>query len=354
MELDERKFKILEAVIRNYLITGEPVGSRTISKIEDICVSSATIRNEMADLEDMGYIIQPHTSAGRVPTDKGYRIYVDSLLRCREEELKEIDLRKKKLKAKEEQILRLQEEYNLKMEQIDVVMKTIAKSLADNTNYATVISSPKTTDNIIKFLQLSRIENNKLLVVIVLERNTIRNKVFSINENITDRDINKINMLLNTTIVGLSVNKLKEQMLLINRETVFNNILYEILTIVLSTIQNTDDLQIYTSGTTNIFKYPELSNTDIARALISTFEEKNDLEALITKASSNEGGIQFYIGEETSLKSMTACSVVTATYELGGGISGTIGIIGPKRMDYEMVVETLSSFRNLLDDLFEK
>ncbi|MDU0938978.1 MAG: heat-inducible transcriptional repressor HrcA [Clostridiales bacterium] len=351
MELDERKFKILEAVIRNYLITGEPAGSRTISKDPDLSLSSATIRNEMADLEDMGYIIQPHTSAGRVPTDKGYRLYVDSLLASKE---KAILSRQELLKKKEKEIEAIRREYESRMEEVEGVMRAVARTLAQDTNYATVVSSPMGNTSRIKFIQLSKLEERKLLVVIVLDGNVIRNKVFMVSEEISDKNILKLNMMLNTTVAGITLDELEKQLNRLDSKSGKEHLLKEVLSIIYQTLKNADDVQIYTSGATNIFKYPELSDSEIARDLITTLGEKESLASLITRTESNADGIQFYIGEESPVKSMKDCSVVTATYELGNGISGTIGIIGPKRMDYEMVVETLNSIRLMLDDLFEK
>ena len=156
MELNERKEKILDAIIRNYLDTGEPVGSRTISKNSDLNLSSATIRNEMSDLEEDGFIIQPHTSSGRIPTDKGYRFYVDHML-------KQIDEREKKVSEREELIIE-------KMDKVDAMMENMAKVLANNTNYATMVTTPKSLGNKIKFVQLSLLEDKQLLLTVVSDK----------------------------------------------------------------------------------------------------------------------------------------------------------------------------------------
>ena len=351
MELDDRKFKILEAVIRNYLQTGEPVGSRTISKDSDMALSSATIRNEMADLEEMGYIIQPHTSAGRIPTDQGYRLYVDSILRQKEHEISRRDAL---IKKRENELAKIKEEYASKMDRVEEVMQAVARTLANDTNYTTMISSSVGGGHKIKFVQLSRVEQHKLLVVIVMENNIIRNKVFMISETLSDESLLKLNMMLNTTVTGLTVEELERQLVRLERENGSQPLLREVLDIIFETVRNADDVQIVTGGTTNIFKYPELCVSEIARDLITALEDKKGLSSLISPVSPDDGSIRFYIGEETPVKSMKDCSVVTATYELSDGVSGTIGIIGPKRMDYEMVVETLNNIRMRLDDLFKK
>ena len=351
MELDERKFKILEADIRNYLQTGEPVGSRTISKDSDMALSSATIRNEMADLEEMGYIIQPHTSAGRIPTDKGYRLYVDSILQQKEHE---INRRDALIKKREKELAKIKEEYASRMDRVEEVMQEVARTLANDTNYTTMISSYVGGGHRIKFVQLSRVEVHRLLVVIVMEGNIIRNKVFMTSDVLSDDSLLKLNMMLNTTVTGLTVEELENQLARIEKEHGSQPYLREVLDIIFETVRNADDVHIVTGGTTNIFKYPELCVSEIARDLITALEDKKGLTSLISPVSPQDGSIKFYIGEETPVKSMKDCSVVTATYELSDGVSGTIGIIGPKRMDYEMVVETLNNIRMRLDDLFRK
>ena len=190
MQLDERKKIILKAIIRNYLETGEPVGSRTISKYTDLNLSSATIRNEMADLEEMGYILQPHTSAGRIPSDLGYRLYVDMMMKEKE---KEVDELKELLIEKEGKL--------------DHLLKQTAKLLATNTNYATMISAPSIHKNKLKFIQLSRVEKNKLLAVIVVEGNVIKNTMLDVDQVLTDEMVLKLNILLNTHLNSASYSR---------------------------------------------------------------------------------------------------------------------------------------------------
>lgn len=184
LELSERQLTILDAIIRNYLATGEPVGSRTISKYTDLNLSSATIRNEMSDLEEMGYIVQPHTSAGRIPSDKGYRLYVDHLIETN-------DKKEKELSDMKELVI----ENTEKMEQ---VLKQAAKVLANNTNYATLVSAPDVNHNKVKFIQLSQVDDQHLLAVIVMNNNMVRNKMLDLYEPLDNETILKLNILLNT------------------------------------------------------------------------------------------------------------------------------------------------------------
>ena len=341
MELDERKRKILQAIIRNYLETGEPVGSRTISKYTDLNLSSATIRNEMADLEELGYIIQPHTSAGRIPSDKGYRLYVDKMMEDKEREVEEM---KEMLLEKEDKM--------------DHLLKQVAKVLANNTNYATMISAPAVHHNKLKFIQLSRVDEKQLLAVIVVEGNMIRNNILHVDEALDDETLLKLNMLLNTSLNGLSIGEINLGMIanMKQKAGIHSQIISDVIDAVAEAIRADEDLEIYTSGANNIFKYPELSDGNKASEIISAFEEKRQLTELVQETLSDEKntGIQVYIGEETPMSTMKDCSVVTATYELGSGMKGTIGVIGPKRMDYEKVVDALKNLKHQMDKLYEE
>ena len=342
MELDERKKKILQAVIRNYLETGEPVGSRTISKYTDLNLSSATIRNEMSDLEEMGYILQPHTSAGRIPSDKGYRFYVDTMLGEREREVEEL---KGLLLEKDEKM--------------DTLLKRVARVLATNTNYAAMITTPQYQRNKLKFIQLSKVDEHQLLAVVVVEGNVIKNTMLQVEEDLDDATLLKLNILLNTHLNGLSIDEINLAMIseMKQQAGVHSGSVNGVIDAVAEAIRSDEDLKIYTSGTNNILKYPELTdNREKTSELINVFEEKKALGELVQDSLSEENntGIQVYIGNETPVQSMKDCSVVTATYELGEGMRGTIGIIGPKRMDYDKVIGTLKTLMNELDTLYKK
>ena len=341
MQLTERKMTILNAIVRNYLATGEPVGSRTISKEQDLNLSSATIRNEMADLEEMGLIMQPHTSAGRIPSDQGYRVYVDAMLKDKEQE---VDHMKEILLDKEEKL--------------EDLLKQIARQLAVNTNYATMISVPQIQRNKLKFIQVSRVDEQHLLATIVIEGNVIKNKMIPIDQQIDDATILKLNIVLNTHLNGLAVEDINLGMITVMKQEagIHSEIIGNVIDVAAESIRDDEDLEIYTSGANNIFKYPELSDNQKASELINTFEDKSDLTSLVeeTLSAGGENGIQVYIGNETPVQAMKDCSVVTATYELGEGMRGTVGIIGPKRMDYDRVVNTLKDMMHQLDTLYRK
>ena len=339
--LNERKLTILHAIIKTYLETGEPVGSRTISKYTDLNLSSATIRNEMSDLEELGYIVQPHTSAGRIPSDKGYRLYVDMLMEEKEQELSE-----------------MQEQMLEKADKMEHLLKQAARVLASSTNYATMVSTPMNSVNKIKFIQLSMVDEEQVIAVIVLGGNVIKNKIINLEEPLSNENLLKLNMLLNTTLNGMSIEEISLGLIARLKEQagIHSEVIGDVLDAVADAIQIDEDMHIYTSGATNIFKYPELSDKQSAQEIISAFEEKQQLTELVTQTLSREEstGIQVYIGDEAPVQNMKDCSVVTATYELGDGMKGTIGIIGPKRMDYEHVLKSMKRLQNELDQMFHK
>jgi heat-inducible transcriptional repressor len=347
MEMNERKIKILKAVIRNYLDTGEPVGSRTISKYTDLNLSSATIRNEMSDLEEMGYIIQPYTSAGRIPSDAGYRFYIDDMMKEKQQEL---DIREEELNKKEELLIE-------KVDRVEELLQNVAKTLAANTNYATMVAAPAKRGRTIKFIQISQLEKGKILAVLVLEGNTIKNTIIENDTPLDTEACLKLNILLNTSVNGLTLEEINLAIIskMTSQAGEYGMLIRDILDAVAVTASSGDDLQIYTSGAMNILKYPELSDNSKASELIYTLEEKKTLTNLINDSldEDNDGDIKVYIGEETPVDSMKDCSVVTATYELKDGAKGTIGIIGPKRMDYEKVVRTMKNIKTQLDDAFK-
>lgn len=342
MELDERKLKILQAIIRTYLDTGEPVGSRTISKYTDLNLSSATIRNEMSDLEELGYILQPHTSAGRIPSDKGYRLYVDTMLDARESEVQS-----------------LKEELEEKAEKIDEVLKKVAKYLAANTNYATMVSGPRYQTKKVKFIQITSVDREHLLAVIVLDNNVVKNQMIRVGEPVSQEMVVKLNFILNTTLNGLDVLEINLAVIQGLKEQLgeHTQVVDSVIEVIGRTLVEEDDLEVYTSGATNILKYPELSDKTKAAEILGAFEEKKILHNWLGLPDRSQTGeshdIQVYIGDETQMDTMKDCSMVTATYQIQEGVYGKIGIVGPKRMDYDKVVGTLNSLMGQLDDIFK-
>ena len=264
MELSERKQKILEAIIRNYMESGEPVGSRTVSKYTDLNLSSATIRNEMADLEEMGYILQPHTSAGRIPSDKAYRLYVDTMLQRKDQEVEE-----------------MRELMVEKADKIDLLLKQVAKLLAQNTNYTSMVTKPKYEHKKIKFIQLNKISDTQLLVLVILDNNHVNNKFIELESGLDDGVAAQLNFLINTALNGLDFTEINMAIMQKIKDQAgdYVDLASSILDCISEVMSEEDDSEIFTSGATNILKYPELTDKENMTELLSTFEEKQMLAA---------------------------------------------------------------------------
>lgn len=342
MELDDRKVRILKAIVSNYLETGEPVGSRTISKLADMNVSPATIRNEMADLEEMGYICQPHASAGRIPTDAGYRFYVDSIM---------ADKDALQIGAQEERENLLQ-----RVDKLEKLLKQVAKVLAANTQYATLVTMPQ-YNNTVKFIQLSQVDETTLLAVIMVDGNIVKNKLIKTTYSLKNEEILKFNILLNTFLQGAALSDINLELIQTMKVQAgeYAEILETIFQGIMEAIHEADDLKVYTSGATNVLKYPELANSASAEKLLGTLEDIEDKEEFakhVEDVIQQDSDIQILIGKENSDENLKDCSLVTATYKMPEGAKGTIGIIGPKRMDYKKVVTMLKDLTGELDDIF--
>ena len=340
MQLDDRKWTILKAIIQTYLDTGDPVGSRTISKMSDLNLSSATIRNEMSDLEEMGLIIQPHTSSGRIPSDKGYRLYVDRLM-----------------EEKEAEVSQMRQLMISREDKMEMLLKQIVRYLAVNTNYATMITSPQYHRTKLKFIQLSIVDDGQILATVVAEGNVVKNRIIHMEHGLKRDQVLQLNIQLNSRLNGLTIEQINLATIskLKQEAGIQSDLISQVLDAVADAISREEDIEVYTSGATNIFRYPELSSdTDKASGLIHAFEEKHPLLSLMDQESDSEHAIQVSIGSELGNENLKDCSVVTASYDLGDGMYGRIGIVGPKRMDYDKVVGILKDITGQLDEVYRK
>jgi heat-inducible transcriptional repressor len=328
MTLSDRKVKILEAIINDYIQTAEPIGSRTIAKKYGLGISSATIRNEMSDLEDMGLIIQPHASAGRIPSDKGYRLYVDRLMRRRE------------LTDDETQFLRQTIANNIN--QIDYMMQETARAIALLTNYAIVVSEPSMKKTRIRHIQFVPVDERSFVMVLVTDSKVIKNHVIYMDKSPNPEALMRLSNLVNENLRDFSLedfdNETASRLAALAGEN--EEVVLTIMKAAVDIIQSEDDVQIYTSGITNILSFPEFSDVEKAKAMFQALEEKELLITLMGRNNSEK--IQVVIGAENKLALLEDCSVIKADYNVGGQNFGSIGIIGPKRMDYSQAVSVLS------------
>lgn len=345
-KMDKRKVKILQAIIHDYIITGEAIGSRTIAKKYDLGISSATIRNEMSDLEEMGLIEQIHTSSGRKPSDKGYRLYVDKL----------IELPK----------LTPEEEFKIKNELISEALyevdKTVRKAitlLSDFTKLTCVVKTPSVRNSYIKLIKLLNIDNNNILVIIITQNGMINNNMIRVNKLISSDLLQKFSNLLNSKLVNLTIEDINLKVIneLKSGLRGYEYIFHGIITALYEALIQADNSEIYCEGTSNIFNYREYNDVERAKQFLSLLDNKNMLRELFNeniKCSSGDSKISISIGKENIIEDAKNCSVLSAVYSLGNKPLGTIGVIGPTRMQYSKVISLLSQLVEIINGNIEQ
>jgi heat-inducible transcriptional repressor len=341
MEMDSRKQKILEAVVLDYIETAEPVGSRTISKKYNLGVSSATIRNEMADLEEMGLIEQPHTSAGRVPSNAGYRYYVDYLMNQSD--------------IKEEAKQLIQKAVKDKQQQVSDVLRDSMKMLAEVTNCTTVMMLDESKGTTLQLLQLLLVEPGKALMVIITEGDKIENRFLEIPETITKEDLDLVSMMMNQNLRGLKVDDWQRNIL----ENIFQNLSHQRQVVdcaleMLSSILNVQgkDKKIYLDGGLNMLSQPEFKDVNKVKHLLQSLEQQEVISQLME--CDTETGITVKIGSENGLDEVKDCSVIVASYKVKGETVGKVGLIGPTRMDYATAVSMLNTMAQTLEEAYKE
>ncbi len=341
--MNERKRKILHTIINEYINSAEPVGSRHIAKSLDLGLSSATIRNEMADLEDMGYLEQPHTSAGRVPSDKGYRFYVNELMSGYEVNQKEIDL--------------LAAAMEIKLNQFDKVIRQASMLLSQLTNYTAVFMTPEMKHGAIKAIELIQIDSTSMLIVLVTNEGITKNKRVYIPRGVSQDMIPQISAMLKEKLSGLLLNEIDVKKINEIKHALGAN--HEMLFPVLDFISEIiDDIQketeIYLSGVTNIFNFPEYKDVARAKEFIEFLDDKKSVAKALNDAEEDDQNIHIRIGKENEMDIMQNLSLVTANYHLGGRTAGRLGIIGPTRMNYSKVVANINQISHYLDNLLQE
>ena len=338
MKLDERKQEILKAIINNYFETALPVGSRTISKQYNLGVSPATIRNEMSDLEELGFIIQPHASAGRIPSDKGYRLYVDMVMQLQKSEYRK---------------LAYLEELKASAGRIEDLLKSIAKRLAEETNYATLISTPQYKKTRIRNIQLVEVSSQDLLVIVVAERNQVKDHLIHLEQPINQELLTRLSVCINQELRGMSLEDIDLNCIhrIKGSDQQEQKIMAEVLDVIFRAIRQMDEADIFTYGASNMMKLPEFQDVGKASSIMRALEQEEILEDIInTTFESDDGNVKIVIGEENSIQELKDLSLITTSYHINGEKAGALAIIGPKRMDYE---NTISNLRILIKDIDE-
>ncbi len=339
--LDERKLKVLYAIINSYINSAEPIGSRTISKTYDLGVSSATIRNEMSDLEDLGFLNKPHSSAGRVPSDKAYRLYVDEFLK------------KDPLSTNIIKGLKIKEMLMNESGEIEDLIENSAKILSALTSYTSIVASPKMKSSRIKQIQLVSLDDLGIMMIIVCDTGTVKNSIFKADQPISNDQLNTISNYLNAKLKGKTIDDLILQL----EEDIFSDmydykdLIENLIPIINSSIEDLVSVNLYSDGITQILNYPEFRDVEKVKSFISFVEDKNLILDMLLDRSSQ--GIDIIIGSENDYAPIKDISIITATYTLAGRIIGKVGLIGPTRMDYLDLIDTVKVFSTSVSQLLE-
>jgi heat-inducible transcriptional repressor len=339
--LDERKSKVLQALIEDYVATAEPVGSRTIARKYQLGVSPATIRNEMSDLEELGFLEQPHTSAGRIPSDRGYRYYVDCLMQT------------KSVSPHEEELIR--QTFQRKAAEIDTLIRETARLLSDTTKLTAVVTGPQIQHAHVRELRLVPVGGDKAVLIYVTDTGFVENQVLDLPVEVTMLELQRVSDLLNEQLRGQSVQALSRAAIraLQSELQKYGALLEQALTFLEQRLDVTGRQRIYMGGATNILAQPEFRDVEKVRKLFSLLEQDETVANLLATPG-DEDAPAIAIGEEIQIQDLADCSVISTTYRLGDQVIGRMGVIGPKRMEYGRVVGILDSITKHLAVLPER
>jgi len=322
--LTERSRKILEAIIEDYILTAEPIGSRTISRRQGLSLSPASVRNVMADLEEMGFLASPHPSAGRVPTDKAYRFYVDSL----------VGLRRIAREEREE----IRKRCSLTGKDIGEVLKETSRMLSSISHYMGIVVAPRFTANVFRHMEFVKLGGRRILAILVSQNGTVQNKIIETDEELQFTDLTRMSNYLNDLLKGLTITQVKKRILeeMEEEKIRYDTLLANALKLSQQTLEGTD-AEVFIEGQANILEQPEFADVAKMKEIIRAFEEKGQLLALLERSMAAEG-VQIFIGSESHLNRMSGMSLVTSTYVTGKNTLGILGVIGPTRMGYAKII----------------
>ncbi|MFB0505926.1 MAG: heat-inducible transcriptional repressor HrcA [Thermodesulfobacteriota bacterium] len=338
--LNKRFRKVLELIIMDYICSAEPVGSRTICKRYGIQLSPATVRNVMADLEDLGFLWQPHTSAGRIPTDKAFRFYVDQILNV--ESLSQTEREK------------IRRKYRISQYDIPEMMRETSRILSGLSRYAGVVLTPKMASTIFKHIQFIRLNLDQILAVFVTSTGVVQNRIIQMENNLSQDELDKISRYLNEMLEGLTLARVREKILkeMEQERIAYDNLMKQALKLGYKAFSSQEETELYIEGKMNILDEPEFANIEKMKSLFRAFEEKNFLITLLDKCLAGEG-VQVTIGSESEFSEMEGCSLVSSPYGRVDRTVGILGILGPRRMNYSRVIPLVEYTAQLLTKILE-
>jgi len=339
MELSPRKKIILRAIVENYIETAEPVGSKAVAELTGLKVSPATIRNDMADLTELGYLEQPHTSAGRIPSPAGYRVYVNELMEAQ------------MLSAQETESINMA--LQSKMAELDKVINEAGKLVSQMTQYPAFALATTNTRVTVKRYDLIMVDNNSFIAVIMTDSNVVRNKIIRLPSNLNQPQIQLLNTLLNSSFVGLTLTEITPQLMRMAQHAVGES--YGLISLVVSfamdVLQELESQSVHTAGLSSLFSHPEYQTIDKAQPLLEYLSDEIDPSQLPVPQTDQ---MKIIIGPENAVNELKDTSVVLASYDIGDNMRGVIGVVGPTRMDYAKVTARLAYFTDSLTRMFGK
>ena len=343
IELTNRDQKVLEAVVTDYIQTGEPVGSRTISRRYGLKVSSATIRNVMADLEEMGFLAQPHTSAGRIPTEKGLRFYLDSLVQFKALEREERDL--------------IRQAFESTQTDVKELLHRTSRVLSRFCKQAGVVLWPKLSAARLKQIEFIRLRPFQIMVLLISRSGLVHHHLLDSKEDIIQDELDKYSRYLNELLQDVPLGEVKQRILdeMRKEKVLFDQLYSRALEITrrffMSTMENSD---IYIEGKTNLLNNPEFADVERMRRLLEAFEDKSRMVQLLDTTLKTSTGIQIILGPESELGDLKEISLISSPYRRGDTMLGVLGVIGPLRMDYSRIIPVVEFTATLLGQLLEE
>ena len=336
IKLSERKKRILQAIIEAHIAYGEPVGSKYLAQDKQLACSSATIRNEMAELEELGFLEQPHTSAGRVPSEAGYRFYVDTLL--------------ERYRMTTGEIEEINRALRYKLNELDEILTGASRLAAHLTNYTSIAVRPRPASVRIDRYESMYIDPRNFVLVMLFGNGTVKTKYVRLGFDITDAELYEVTRLLNRYLVGMTSDRITLSLIcdLEKRAGTAAPIIGQLVKTVYETMNELDGGEIRVQGMNRLLEYPEYADVDRMRAMLGMFEKKDALLDLIA-ADADEEGVQVYIGSENTVEVMSQSTLVYRQIRRGGRVVGAIGVIGPCRMNYSKVIETIDRLAESVD-----
>jgi len=339
-QLTERSQKILEIIIEEYIASAQPVGSKAITQNEAISLSSASVRNVMADLEEQGYLISPHTSAGRIPTEKGYRFYVDTLLR-----ITDLDRQQKD---------QIEQHYHHHGLQMADMLRDASRALSSVSHYTGLVMVPRLNSTIFRQMEFVKLSAHQVLAVFITQSGLVQNRLIRLDEELTSRELEQITNYLNQSMSGLSIQEAQAQIVaeMAQEKALYDQLLQRAFTLSSQALADQASGDVIIEGASHFLEQPEFTDFERMKGIVQTFEQKNTLIALLDRSQQTEG-VQVMIGSETEHSEFADCSLITAAYSGKSGHLGSLGVIGPSRMPYSTIIPIVDYTANLITRLLD-